>query len=525
MRRARVTRRGRLGLWTACLLLAGHGGAAAAPDGFVPAGDPLEAELRILDLTDSGADSSRIRLPHLHTRPLQWRELQGSGAPSEAEPPARAIALARLERALGRNALPGFAPYPGLRSTPFAWRSATASQAFELSLAAEGRGETDRFDSRFDSGTGAHARLAASFDRWLVYSHLLLGQVDEARSFADPLFPNGDVILHTEDTYIAYTAGDGGWGARLGRSRWHWGPGEEASLTLSSASPAFTGLSMSARLEPLKADAIALSGTLDAATGEQLAAHRLEWRPAARLRLGVTETARYHASGWRPLYLAGVIPYILVQRLETQDNPDSLGALRNNIMLSVDVAWRLVSGTRLYGELLIDDLHAKTSANPDKAAFQLGLEGVGAIGGARLSWGGEFTRLSRYVYTSYFGRAYEAQGRPIGFPTGPDARRLSLRGAWDPGPDWQIGARLTQTDKGENDLEEPYVPGSPRFGPFSFEGVVEQTRDAELGLRWWPASGVDLSAWAGYRRVENAAHVVGADRETPTAALEMRLVR
>ena len=525
MRRAQVTRRGRLGLWTACLLLAGHGGAAAAPTVFVPVGDPLEAELRILDLTDPGADSSRVLLPHLHTRPLQWGELQGPDAPSETGPPARAIALARIERALERNARPGFAPHPGRRSTPFAWRSATPSQSFELSLAAEGRGETDRFDSRLDSGAGAHARLAASFDRWLVYSHLLLGQVDGARSFADPLFSNSDVILHTEDSYVAYTGSDGGWNARLGRSRWHWGPGEEASLTLSGTSPAFTGISMSARLEPLKADAIALSGTLDPATGEQLAAHRLEWRPSARLRLGVTETARYHASGWRPLYLAGVIPYILVQRLETQDDPDSIGALRNNIMLGADAAWRPLPGMRLYGELLIDDLHAKTSANPDKVAFQLGIEGVGTIGRARLSWGGEVTRLSRYVYTSYFGRAYEAQGRPIGFPTGPDARRMSLRAAWDPGADWQIRGRLAQTDKGENDLGDPYVPGSPRFRPFSFEGVVEQARTAELGLRWWPASGVDLSAWAGYRRVEHARHVVGANSATPTAALEVRLAR
>ena len=100
-----------------------------------------------------------------------------------------------------------------------------------------------------------------------------------------------------------------------------------------------------------------------------------------------------------------------------------------------------------------------------------------------------------------------------------------MRGAWDPGPDWQVGGRFTQTDKGENDLDEPYVPGAPRFRPFSFEGIVEQARAAELGLRWWPASGVDLSAWAGYRWVGNAGHVAGADHETPTAALEMRLAR
>ncbi len=515
----------RHGVWAACLLLAAHSGARAASDAFLPVGDPLEAELRLLDLTDPAEGGGRILLPHLHTRPLQWRELMGSAAPPESAGVARAISFARLERALGRQALPGFEPHPTWRSTPFLWRSAAAGQSVELSAGLEGRGETDRFDSRFTSGTGAQARIAAAFDHWLVYTHLLIGQVDAARTFADPIVPGGDVIAHTEDTYLAYTGQDGRWGARFGRSRWSWGPGEEATLTLSKTSPAFTGLAVRARIEPLRADAVTLSGTLDQARGEQLAAHRLEWQPADRLRVGLTETARYHAEAWQPLYLVGIIPYILVQRLGTQDDPDSAAALRNNVITSLDLAWRPVSGTRLYGELLIDDLHAKSAANPNKLAFQLGWEGVGAIGGTRVSWGGEYTRLSRFVYTSYFGRAYEAQGRPIGYPTGPDAGRLSLRGAWDLNADWQLAARVAQTDQGEGSLDAPYVPGSPRGEPFAFEGVVEHARTGELGLRWWPASGVDLSAWAGYRRVENAGHVAGVERETPTAAIELHLTR
>jgi hypothetical protein len=525
MRRARVGIVGRHGLWALGLLLATHRGAGAAPDAFMAVGDPLEAELRILDLTAPGVAADRILLPHLHTRPLQWRELQGADPPSGATSALRSISLARLERALGRHALPAFAPHPVQHATPFLWQSEAAAQSFELSLGIEGRAETDRFDSRVSSGSGAQARIAAAFDHWLVYSHLLLGHVDDARSFADPLFPGGDVILHTEDTYIAYTGNEGRWGARLGRSRWHWGPGEEASLAISKTSPAFTGMAVRARLEPLHADAFTLSGTLDQSAGEQLAAHRLEWQPAGSVRVGLTETARYRAPGWQPLYLIGVIPYILVQRLGAQEHPDTLGTQRNNVMLSLDLAWRPVSGTRFYGELLIDDLHAESSANPNKVAFQLGWEGVGALGGTRMSWGGEYTRLARYVYTSTFGRAYEAQGRSIGTPTGPDARRLSLRFAWDPGTDWQLAARVAQTDKGENDLDEPYVPGSPQFKPFSFEGVVEQARAAELGLRWWPASGVDLSAWAGYRWTENAGTVAGVEHETPTATVEVRLTR
>ena len=122
-------------------------------------------------------------------------------------------------------------------------------------------------------------------------------------------------------------------------------------------------------------------------------------------------------------------------------------------------------------------------------------------------------------------RTSAAPTSPRGYPTGPDAERLALRGAWDSGPDWQLGARVSQTRHGEGSIHKPYLPGTPHGDPFSFEGVVERERIAEAGLRWWPASGVDLSTWVGYRWLENAGHVTGATRDTPTATLELRLTR
>ncbi|HEY6867929.1 MAG TPA: hypothetical protein VI792_11770, partial [Candidatus Eisenbacteria bacterium] len=195
MRRARNVRPGRRRWWIACLLLAAARPSGASPDAFLPVRDPLQDELRILDTTDPGPGPGRIVLPHLNTLPLQWRELEGAGPPADSTDPARAISLARIERALGRYAMPGFAPHPAYRSTPFTWQASAASQALDLSLGLEGRGEVDRVESRYTSGSGAQARLAASVGGWLVYTHLLVGQVDQARTFADPLIPNSDVIL------------------------------------------------------------------------------------------------------------------------------------------------------------------------------------------------------------------------------------------------------------------------------------------------------------------------------------------
>ena len=268
-----------------------------------------------------------------------------------------------------------------------------------------------------------------------------------------------------------------------------------------------------------------INATLDAAAGEQLAAHRLEWQARSDLRFGLTEAARYHASAWSPLYLVGVIPYTLVQRLQVQDEPDSTNALRNNVLFGIDAAWRVAPGTRVYGELAVDDLHAKTADNPDKIAWQFGWDGAGMIGPQRLTWGAEMTRVWRFVYTSYFGRTYEAQGMPIGFPTGPDSRRVRVHLDWDPNADWQLSARAASTDHGEGTLQDAYVPGTPSVSASQFLGIVEHTRESELGLRWWPAGGVDLAATVGYRWIENVAHVSVSDHDSAYGRVEFRLTR
>ena len=104
-------------------------------------------------------------------------------------------------------------------------------------------------------------------------------------------------------------------------------------------------------------------------------------------------------------------------------------------------------------------------------------------------------------------------------------RHLRVRTTWDPSPDWQLQVLATHTDKGENQLDEPFIPRSPRVDSFKFEGVVETTREVEAGARWWPASGVDLAIGGGYRWVENPSHVLGGKTQSPTASIEVRLAR
>jgi hypothetical protein len=497
----------------------------ATPYEFLPVGDPVEQELRILDLFSSDSLKGRLRLPRLDMRPLQYLEIQGIGAPPESPAIPIATSIARIERVLGRERGPLFAPHPRYGSTPRLLDLSAEQSLVQLSAGIEGTGQLTEHDSRFASGSGLHGRVAVGLDRLVGHSHYIVGRIENARQFADPIIPKNDFIVLPEEAYLGYTEELGRWGAQFGRSRWHWGPGEEGSLILSKTSPVLTGLAFRVRVNSVRLDAIALSATLEQAAGEQLAAHRIEWQATDGLRIAVTEAARYQSAGWKPLYLMGAIPYILVQRLEWQSETDSLRPLRNNVLTGCDVSWRVAEGSRVYGELLIDDIHARSGKLPNKLAYQLGWEGAAAVSRTRLYWGGEFTRVTRYVYTSFFGRDHVVQGRSLGFPVSPDSRRMRLRAFWDPAVDWQFGAVVTHSDKGENDLDEPFIRGLPRVDSFDLEGIVETTRELTLSARYWPASGVNVAILGGYQWIENTGHVSGARTRSPSVSLELRLNR
>ena len=199
--------------------------------------------------------------------------------------------------------------------------------------------------------------------------------------------------------------------------------------------------------------------------------------------------------------------------------------LRNNVQASFDAAWRIRPGLRVYGEILIDDLRTTGHSDVSKYGYLFGGEGVARAANGRLSWGVEYTRLTRFVYTSFYGESFTAQDAPLGYPTGPDSRRISLRGAWDPNDGWQISSSLSHTDLGESGLDHPFVPGQGSVNVSQFLGVVEHATEWRLGLRYWPSAAVDLAVTGRVRWVDNAVHLAGDRRVEPGAELRLRLVR
>jgi len=502
--------------------------ALAADGAFLRVGDPLESEIRVLEVLGGSWGATLPRA----ARPWQRRELAawlaGDSLSRHRLTVPRTIAESRLRRDLARDASPA-AREIVRGATPRAGQWRADDSQLEMSVGVGGAAALRRVGDAWSQpnwrdGSGARARLTAAVGPWVAHSELAAGHLTDVRTFSDPLIAGRDVALSTEDSYVAL-APSPAWDLRVGRSRWHWGPGEEASLLLSGSAPAMSGLALRGRIAPLQADLIVLHATTEAGRGEQLAAHRIEWQPRHDLRVGVAESARYRASGWQAAYLASVIPFSLVQRLLDQDAGAAPDSLRNNVLVSLDAAWRIAPGTRVYGELLVDDVHARSTAFPDKWGYQLGLDGVGPWGGARLTWNAEYTRLSRYVYTSYYGRSHTVRGASLGAPIGPDARRLRLRISCDPSEAWQLSLFAAQTDRGESGLASAFVPGSPVPDPMTFEGVVETTRTLEAEVRWWPASGVDAAVRVGREHLDDPGRLLGEARSAWTVQAALALWR
>jgi hypothetical protein len=247
-----------------------------------------------------------------------------------------------------------------------------------------------------------------------------------------------------------------------------------------------------------------------------LAAHRLQWDVTPRLTVAVAEAARYQG-GAHPLYLLGIVPYTLVERLDQQEGPpDSTRAYaRNNVLWSADVEWRFWPAAMLYAEVLADDIATESSAMPTRGGFQLGARWAPRGRGWDWTLGAEYTRVSNYTYSVYYQDVcqcdWEHLGEPLGYGLGPDVEDLLVHAWAAPTLSWSAKAWLELTRKGEGAIGKPWQPESgscgcrasaapgDESGAWTLSGTV--TRTTALGLevrhRFWPRARMLCPAWFG----------------------------
>jgi hypothetical protein len=288
----------------------------------------------------------------------------------------------------------------------------------------------------------------------------------------------------------------------------NWGPVGLPGIPLSNYGYERQGLAIdigtrSIRLSALATDLQDQTDSLGQIVHRYYFVHRLQARISRRLTL----------APWEGIIVSGPD-----RTFEARyRNPLSLGYLantigfgdRSNVMLGLDVHWRVFGRTTLQAQLALDDFwYDDRERNRDRWA--LTLNALGPLG-RTAAWQVFYTQVSSLALRA-FNPADNFTDAGIGIGRNfSDQDQLTLRATLPVRRQWLLAPELTVLRQGEGRIEDPYpVPDANGVlsTPALFIGVVERTYRAAVGLvgRKGP---LDLSVNAGFHHVVNSGHLEG----------------
>jgi len=357
-----------------------------------------------------------------------------------------------------------------------------------------------------------------------VFEDLFATEVENSRSVGDALIAHTDILLMSERAYVTLRSKH--LDLCFGRDNVRWGPGRKGTLAISDSAPPFFMFSYRGRLgRSLTGEAF--HGTLNAFEGRYLAGHRVELNLGRSLSIGLAEVARYDSPTVEPLYLIGIVPYSLVEKLLYRDSGQTGTEgdnQRNNIMQAIDVSWRPSGRLELYGEFLADDVATESGDMPSRIAYQLGAKKAWSAPCGLLLLQGEYTRVWNYTYSVYYGRDFVHRDRPIGYAEGPDSESLTAWLTADPSIDWSFEVEISASRKGEGTIGQPWCPegfdgqscaAHGRTDASSLSGIVEERQSVTVRSTWRPRDNIAASLGLSAVRVESEGHVEGRNRTYP----------
>lgn len=328
------------------------------------------------------------------------------------------------------------------------------------------------------------------------------------------LLPSGGYVADFTRAFVRVRIG--GVDLTVGRHPFMWGPGRSGGLTLSDASPALDGVSLSGRFGPVLGTAVfATLNRLWHDDGDRrylarryFSAHRVHWRPSERLEIGVMDTVLYGGDlrQAEPYYLNPVLPFYASQFNAT--SPGNASRLDDNAMIGADVRWTPSPGWSVYAEGLVDDFaYDPESDDPDALAWMAGFHraGVWGKGEARV----EYARIGRYAYTHLRQEnQYTHYAAPLGHELGNDADTLAAEAAWWVSPRFRVALRLDAQRKGDSGVGDRYAGEEDTT---FLAGVATRARSAALS--GWRRFGDDwLSTGAvTYTDTEARDNIAGND--------------
>jgi hypothetical protein len=310
----------------------------------------------------------------------------------------------------------------------------------------------------------------------------------------------------------------------IGHASLRWGPGRDGTLALSDAAPPLDMVRLEAGFAR-RWRGQSFVALLDPGPQTYLAGHRLEWTFRSNLRLGITELARFDGTSQALLYMIPIVPYSFWEK-RPKSSPDGavpgdttgLALAKNNDLVSVDVAWNVRRGYRLWGEFMVDDISFSSDYKPDMIGWQAGMEERWLLGegGQAASVSLEYNRVNNFTYSAWHGHNFDLEGFPLGFVYGPDVMLFGAEASYEHGANWELRLRGELRRKGEGFVGDAWLREQGKVDAGTLSGVVERDARVAARLTYSPSRRLRLDASVGYASFRNEDHRnVGVQNETP----------
>ncbi len=340
----------------------------------------------------------------------------------------------------------------------------------------------------------------------------------------------------------------------VGKGQASWGPAARDNLGLSDNAPAFDMIRLRGQFGILKLVSIAgalrpcpdrpdspqCAGVGDSSAsylvngvrrplerGKYLAAHRVEASLFDWLDVGLHEVLVYGDRPPQPTYLNPVMFYWAAQSYQGD---------KDNLMMGIDFDLHPGNGMKFHLAYVVDDLKKLRIFSDDfanKFSLQTGLLWVDPAGLRDTDLRAEYVRIEPWIYTHKFPiNTFRHFDSPLGHSLGPNADRLELAASRRFNRDLSLGANLSRTRHGSNeiledgtvlnvggDLHRGWRPLDDRESKEFLAGNLHVWTRLSLNLEWRvrPALGVAV----GYAH-EWGTNVPLPPRWRPNIALESR---
>jgi hypothetical protein len=296
----------------------------------------------------------------------------------------------------------------------------------------------------------------------------------------------------------------------VGRDEISWGASRETGLLLSGSAPSADMIRFSAGGRRLLFTSFhsKLRRGKDDPWGEDvarfMAGHRLELI-GRRLNLSVSELVVYGGPGrgLEPAYL-NPLAALYAEQWNSGRN--------DNVLVGGDFSLVFAGSAEVRGEIVIDDFQIDAGSEPQELGAGVSLRVVNPLLACGSIVGSSYYLVTNrtYGHNVAWNRLVQ-EGRPMGYPEGPDGDAFKVWALTPLGRAWSVQLAYTRSRRGEGRIDRPQdEPGRSLRFP---SGVVETGQTVTLETIWRPFHTLGLTACGAWSDVGNTGNVCGASND------------